>query len=222
MKYFFLSYFLIAVFVLGTAGFRGAKSERTPLEIFPDMKHQAKIKYQAASGFFADGRGSRTPVANTIPMGFTKPKALAADNAVPDQFGFSNGTDFYNTGKMGDFFGDGFPIDQLVADTMDAKFLERGQQRFNIYCSVCHGESGNGKGITSKYGILTAYNFHQAGALEPGTSAFRPTGQIFDAITNGKGLMGPYGGTIPVRDRWAIIAYLRTLQQAGKVAGGIQ
>jgi len=133
-------------------------------------------------------------------------------------FGFSNGLDFYSTGKVGDFYGDGFPT-ELAAD---AKLIERGQQRYNIYCSVCHGASGNGKGVTSSYGILTAYNFQQPGALEPANAAFRPTGAIFDVITHGKGLMGPYGGAIPVRDRWAIIAYIRTLQDAGKAAGGIQ
>lgn len=218
MKYFFLSYFFIAVIIVASAGTRGSKSERTPIEIFADMDHQAKVKYQAASAFFADGIGSRMPVAHTVPMGFDVPDKPAAEGAKPPVFGFSNGLDFYSTGKVGDFYGDGFPT-ELAAD---AKLIERGQQRYNIYCSVCHGTSGNGKGVTSSYGILTAYSFQQAGALDPANAAYRPTGAIFDVITHGKGLMGPYGGAIPVRDRWAIIAYIRTLQDAGKAAGGIQ
>ncbi len=218
MKYFFLSYFFIAVIIVASAGTRGSKSELTPIEIFPDMDHQAKIKYQAASAFFADGIGGRMPVAHTMPMGFEVPAKAAADGATPPVFGFSNGVDFYNTGKVGDFYGDGFPTELEP----DGKLIERGQQRYNIYCAVCHGTSGNGKGVTSSYGMLAAYNFQQNGALESTASAFRPTGSIFDTITHGKGLMGPYGGAIPVRDRWAIIAYIRTLQEAGKAAGGIQ
>jgi mono/diheme cytochrome c family protein len=219
MKYFFISYFFIGLMVLSIAGTRGTKSTQPPIEIFPDMDQQAKIKYQAASGFFADGIGGRMPVTNTVPMGFDVPAKPAADGAKPPVFGFSNGLDFYSTGRSKedhDFYGDGFPAELDI----DAALLERGQQRFNIYCSVCHGQSGNGKGMTSKYGILTAFNFQQAGATDPANpTAYRPTGAIFDTITNGKGLMGPYGGVVPVRDRWAIIAYIRTLQAAGKEAG---
>ncbi len=219
MKYFFLSYIFVAVLIVGAAGFRGEKFERTPLQFFPDMKEQAKVKYQAASAFFADGVGSRLPVAHTVPIGFEVPKIAAADGAKPPKFGFSTGLDFYNTGKVGDYYGDGFPAEL----ELDAALLSRGQERFNIYCSVCHGMSANGKGITSKYGILTAFNFQQPGATDPANAAaYRPTGAIFDTVTNGKGLMGPYGGVVPARDRWAIIAYIRTLQMAGKEVGGVQ
>lgn len=219
MKYFFLSYFFIAVLVVSIAGTRGSKSLQPPVEIFPDMDQQAKVKYQAASGFFADGIGGRAPVAHTVPIGYELSATAAADGAKPAVFGFSNALDFYSTGRSAedhDYYGDGFPKELAL----DAKLLERGQQRYNIYCSMCHGTSGNGKGITSKYGILTAFNFQQPGATDPANpTAYRPTGAIFDTITNGKGLMGPYGGVIPVRDRWAIIAYIRTLQAAGKEAG---
>ena len=216
MKHFFLSLFFVALCVVGVAGFRGDKSSQPPIEIFPDMDQQAKIKYQATSGFFADGNGERMPVEHTVPIGFEVPTKAAADGAKPALFGFSNGLDFYNTGKVGDFYGDGFPAELEP----DAKLMERGQQRYNIYCSVCHGTSGGGQGITSKYGILTAFKFVQDASTDPANAlAYRPTGAIFDTITNGKGLMGPYGGAIPVRDRWAIIAYIRTLQISAKAAG---
>lgn len=215
MKYFFLSYFIIAVLIVSAAGFRGDKTQNTPIEIFDDMDHQAKVKYQVPSTFFADGVGGRKPVANTAPIGYEFPAKPAAE-AAPSAFAFSNGVDFYNTGRFGDYYGDGFPKELVI----DQKLLERGQQRYNIYCSVCHGLSGNGKGTTSKFGILTAYNFQQPGASDPANvAAYRTTGGIFDTITHGKGLMGPYAGNIPVRDRWAIIAYIRTLQMAGKEAG---
>ena len=216
MKHFFLSYIFVVILVVGAAGFRGEKFERSPLQIFPDMKDQPKVKYQAASAFFADGIGSRLPVPHTVPVGFEIPAKAASAGALPPRYGFSNGLDFYNTGKVGDFYGDGFP-GELV---LDADLLARGQQRFNIYCAVCHGQSANGKGITSKYGILTAFNFQQPGSTDKANpAAYRPTGAIFDTITNGKGLMGPYGGVVPVRDRWAIISYIRTLQLAGKEVG---
>lgn len=216
MKYFFLSITFLAIIVVSAAGFRGSKSELPPLEIFPDMDNQAKVKFQAKSDFFADGNGGRLPVAHTVPMGFEVPKAAAADGAKPAKFGFSNGTDYYNTGKFGDFYGEGLPTEVEV----DAALIERGHQRYDIYCAVCHGASGNGKGVTSKYGILTAFNFHQTGSTDPNNvTAYRTEGSIFDTITNGKGLMGSYGGNLPVRDRWAIVAYIRALQTAVKDNG---
>ena len=215
MKYFFISYLFAAIIVVSAAGLRGSKSSQAPIEIFDDLDHQAKVKYQAASAFFADGVGTRAHIEHTVPIGFDMPKTAAADGAKPPLYGFVNGIDFYSTGKMGDYFGDGLPADL----TVDFKLVERGQQRFNIYCAVCHGQAGNGKGMTSKYGMLTTYNFQQPGATDVTNAAYRPTGAMFDTITNGKGLMGPYGGAVPVRDRWAIIAYIRTLQAAGKAAG---
>jgi mono/diheme cytochrome c family protein len=211
MKYFFITYFFLAALIVAAAGFRGSKSELPPIEIFDDMDHQAKVKYQRSSEFFADGVASRKPVAGTVPMGFEVPSKAASEGGKPAKFAFSNGVDYYNTGRMGDYYGDGFP--QQLA--LDQELLERGQQRYNIYCSVCHGESGNGKGTTSKFGILAAFSFMQPGNLDPANAgAYRPAGAIFDTITNGKGLMGPYGGTIPVRDRWAIVAYIRAMQNA--------
>ncbi len=216
MKYFFLSLFFVAVIVVSAAGFRGSKSELPPIEVFPDMDDQAKVKFQADSGFFADGIGGRKPVADTMPMGFEVPEKAAAEGAKPAKFGFSQGSDYYNSGKMGDFYGDGIPPEVEV----DAALIERGHLRYNIYCAVCHGESGNGKGVTSKYGILNAFNFHQPGNTDPANAAaYRPHGAIFDAITNGKGLMGSYGGNITVRDRWAIVAYIHALQSAVKENG---
>ncbi len=214
LKYFFLSYAFVAAIVVAAFGTRGSKSELPPIEIFPDMDHQAKVKYQVKNDFFADGHGARMPVKGTVPMGFEVPaKPASAQDAKPASFAFTNGVDYYNTGKMGDFYGDGLP-EELKADKA---LLERGERQYNIYCAVCHAASGNGKGVTSKYGILTAFNFHQAGSMDPANAgAYRPDGAIFDVITNGKGLMGSYGGNLTVRDRWAIVAYIRALQVAVK------
>jgi mono/diheme cytochrome c family protein len=219
MKYFFLTCFFLAALIVAGAGFRGSKTELPPIEIFDDMDHQAKVKYQRESQFFSDGVASRKPVSGSVPMGFEVPSKPASEGAAPSVFGFANGVDYFNTGKVGDYYGDGFPAELVL----DQTFIERGQQRYRIYCAVCHGESGNGKGTTSKFGILTAFSFQQAGNLDAtNATAYRPAGAIYDTITNGKGLMGPYGGAIPVRDRWAIVAYIRALQLAAKDAGGIQ
>lgn len=214
LKYFFLSYIFVAAIVVAAFGTRGHKFELPPLEVFPDMDHQAKIKFQAKSDFFADGLGGRHPVAHTVPMGFEVPAKPASDPAyVPPAYGFTNGLDYYSTGKIGDFYGDGLPKELEITKAL----IERGERQFNINCAICHGASGNGKGVTSKFGILTAFNFHQAGATDPtNAGAYRPDGAIFDVITNGKGLMGPYGGNLVVRDRWAIVAYIRALQLAAK------
>lgn len=221
MKYFFLSFLFVGAIIVSAFGFRGSKSELPPLEVFPDMDHQAKIKYQAVSEFFADGRGARLPVKHTVPMGFEIPAKPAANGAKPPRFGFSNGLGYYDTGKMGDFYGAGLPA-EITSDpkVFNAAFIQRGEQRYNIHCAICHGSSGNGKGVTSKYGILTAFNFQQPGSTDPANAlAYRAEGAIFDVITNGKGLMGGYGGNVTLRDRWAIVAYIRALQLAAKESG---
>ena len=214
LKYFFLSYVFVAAIVVAAFGTRGSKSELPPIEIFQDMDHQAKIKYQAHSDFFADGLGGRQLVKHTVPMGFEVPaKPVSSPDAAPPDYGFSNGLDYYSTGRLGDFYGDGLP-EQIVADKA---LLQRGERQYGIYCGVCHGASGNGRGVTSKYGILAAFNFHQTGSMDPANAgAYRADGAIFDVISNGKGLMGSYGGNLTVRDRWAIVAYIRALQVAVK------
>lgn len=225
MKYFFLSYLFVGAIIVSAFGFRGSKSELPPLEIIPDMDQQAKVKYQASSDFFADGRGARQPVKGTLPMGFEIPAVPAADasalKAKPARIAFTSGLGYYDTGKLGDFYGDGLPTEITGdASVFNEDFIKRGEQRYNINCAICHGASGNGKGVTSKYGILTAFNFQQAGSLDSANAAaYRADGAIFDVITNGKGLMGSYGGNITLRDRWAIVAYIRSLQIAAKESG---
>ena len=213
MKYFFLSFLFVAAIVVSAAGFRGSKSELPPIEILPDMDHQAKVKFQTSSEFFADGLGARRPVKGTVPMGYEVPQAPAAENPRPPKFGFTNGTGYYHTGKVGDYYGDGLPPEVDVT----TELIQRGAERYSINCAICHGASGNGKGMTSRYGILNAFNFHQAGSTDPtNQAAYRPDGAIYDVIVNGKGLMGGYSANITVQDRWAIVAYIRSLQTAVK------
>jgi mono/diheme cytochrome c family protein len=209
MRYFFLAFLLSAVLVVGVAGFRGDKTTRTPIEIFDDMDHQAKVKAQSANHFFADGNGARLPVAGTVPMGASLPTKSAAEGGVIPG-GFSHGSDYYNSGHLGDFYGDGFP-EQV---TIDAGFLRLGQERYNINCAVCHGESGNGGGRASKFGIQNIANFQTPAFIDQKDPAYRSNGSFFETITKGKGLMGAYGANIPVNERWAIIAWVRAMQSS--------
>ncbi len=207
MRYFFLAYILAIVLVIGFAGFRGDKFTHTPIEIFDDMDHQAKVKPQQVNFFFADGSGARKPVAGTVPMGLAIADKAAADGGV-QSYGFSHGSGYYYTGVIGEFYGDGFPEQIKV----DAGFLRLGRERYDIYCSRCHGESGNGAGDLAKYGIANIANFHTPLFTNPKDPAYRPNGSIFETITKGKGLMGSYGANVPVNERWAIIAWIRNLE----------
>ena len=87
---------------------RGSHSPGRPLEFLNDMDNQPKVKAQSSSDFFANGMGARKPVPNTVPMGYELPTVLAQDGGF-QEYGFTHGKDFYNTGRFGDYWGDGFP-----------------------------------------------------------------------------------------------------------------
>jgi len=90
---------------------------------------------------------------------------------------------------------------------VDLVLLQRGRDRFDIYCAPCHGKLGDGNGITKKIGDMPAVaNLHEKRMVE------MPDGEVFNTITKGKGLMGAYGPLVSTEDRWAIVAYLRALQ----------
>ena len=106
---------------------------------------------------------------------------------------------------------------KLTAEGASA-LIQRGKERYGIYCAVCHGASGDGQGITGTYGVPGIANFHS----DTFKSATYPDGRMFEVITHGKGMMGPYGYNIPVNDRWAIVAYVRTLQLAKEASAKAQ
>lgn len=213
LRYFFVSFLLITVAVVALAGFRGSKSSKPPLEIFPDMDHQPKLQPQHPSHFFADGSGARKPVAGTIPVGYTLHGSYlqaGARNATIGPSGFTNLPDYYHTGRIGDVYGDGFP----PSVTVDEAFLKRGQERYNINCAICHGKTGIANGIVGQYGLAAIANL-----VDDRVKAM-PDGQLYNTVTNGKNTMGAYGPQIAVEDRWAIVAYIRALQRStvGKLA----
>ena len=208
MKYFFLAYLTVALLVVGVLGFRGDKFSQAPLEVFPDMDTQDKLKGQKPSGFFADGVGSRKPVMGTVPRG-------ADSGVLPIEFGAGR-TGYYFTGALGDKFGNGMPEELKLESTEDSRaLLTRGKEMYDVNCAICHGESGNGKGVINQFEGAMKGNIANL-LTDPFKQGAAPDGYIYEVISNGKGLMGGYKHNLPVRDRWAIVAYLRALQASAK------
>jgi mono/diheme cytochrome c family protein len=164
---------------------RGCTSSNPPIHVNPSMFNQPKYRAYESSAFFYDGKAMRSPVAGTIARGH-----------LPEDAGLE-------TGKNPD----GSPLASLPI-TVDDALLARGRERFDIYCRPCHDERGEGKGLLFERAKVPTANL-----LE---KRFRdmPDGTIFDTITNGKGLMPSYRYPVRTRDRWAIIAYVRSLEKA--------
>lgn len=216
MRYFFLAYAIIAVLFVGIMGFRGQRFTKPPVQVFPDMDNQDKLKAQVPSTFFADRQGGRLPVDGTQPRGFNE-EGVKSIGGIPEyEFGGQSG--YYYTGQVGDYFGAGMPEELELTTETAGELIRRGEERYGIYCAVCHGNAGDGLGITSRYGVPGIANFH-LGPFKPDSY---PDGRMFEVITHGKGMMSGYGANIPVRDRWAIISYVRTLQAAKDAASAAQ
>lgn len=197
MRYVYLTVFFIVVLSVSILGFRGSLSTRTPLEVFPDMDHQAKYKPQAESAFFADGRADRPRPAGTVAFGRNSSVAdasfLKADSVLFE------GKDAKGAWVVG------FP----AAVTVDpAKLLERGHDRYAIYCAPCHGALGDGNGITKQYGMGATPTYHDERLRKIAE------GELFNTITHGKGNMLSYADKLSAEDRWAVVAYVRALQRA--------
>jgi len=209
LRAFLLISLLLTIAAVAVLGFRGEKTTNEPWEIFPDMVRQMKVRAQAPLQFFADGRGPRMPINGTVPIGYEMPKAQPAGGVADSHPNpFSVGTDYVDTGKMGSNWGTGIPL------PVTPQLLQRGRERFNITCAMCHGATASGNGITKSYGLATVVT------LQDDRIRKMADGEIFNTITNGKNTMMAYGPNIMVQDRWAIIAYLRVLQrsQGGTVA----
>lgn len=199
IRYFILLLTLLVLLTVSIAGLRGCKSKRPPIEIFPDMVRQPKVKAQAPSGFYADGRGARLPVAGTVPAGYEPPVAGGNGSAAVVFAGLES---YADTGKKGSAWGNGIPF------TVTRQTLERGRERYQIQCAVCHGATGAGNGIAGKYGLVGIANLHQQRLRD------MTDGELYNTVANGKNTMMGYGGVLPVADRWEIVAYVRALQRS--------
>lgn len=176
---------------------RTAVSSKPRIHLVPDMDSQEKFKAQSASTLFADGRAMREPVPGTIARG-----ELAEDGAL-------------YRGMVGKDFAESFPQQLQVNEA----FIRRGRDRFDIYCSPCHGLSGYGDGtVARRADELQEGTWTPPSSLHDDIVRGRRVGHIFNTITNGIRNMPAYGPQIPVKDRWAIVAYVRALQRSQHAA----
>jgi mono/diheme cytochrome c family protein len=143
------------------------------------MHDQPRYKPLAASAFFEDGRSARPPVAGTVARGELDEAALVVDEKA-----------------------------ERIPVPVTAALLDRGQERYDIYCSPCHDRIGGGDGMVVRRGFRRPPSLHMP-RLRDATA-----GHLFTVITKGLGAMPSYAAQVPVRDRWAIVAYVRALQRS--------
>ena len=154
-----------------------------------DMHDQQKIEPLEGTPFFPDGRGSRQPVEGTVARGLLKEDRHLYDG----RFGEDG------AGPQGELV-DTFPM------PVDRQLLLRGRERYDIYCSPCHSRTGDGDGMIVRRGFQRPPTFHRDELRS------QKVGYIYEVISKGLGVMPSYAAQIPVRDRWAIVAYVRALQ----------
>ena len=161
------------------------------IQIVPDMDNQPKFKAQAENPLFADDRAMRPPVPGSVARGELRSDKL-----------------FYQ-GRQGTTWVATSPV------PVTAALMARGQERYGIYCAVCHGLTGSGNGMVARRADQL-----QEGTWTPPTDLTssvvieRPDGHIFNTISHGIRNMPAYGPQIPPQDRWAIVAYVRALQRS--------
>jgi mono/diheme cytochrome c family protein len=173
------------------ASCRGQISEKPPIHPNMNMDQQPRKEAQEVNAFFSDKRSMRQPVEGTIARGLNK-SDIAYHEGVNEN-------------------------DQWIAKIpvkVTRDLLYRGQDRYDIYCSVCHGGAGDGNGVimTGNYGYVPAPTYHQDRLREA------PDGEIYSAIYNGVRSMPSYATQVKVEDRWAIVAYIRALQATRNVS----
>jgi len=181
-----LSLLLVATVTLAGC-VRGCTSSRPPIHPVLNMDVQPRYDSQSASEFFYDGASMSAPVPGTVARG-----------ELIDDSPFFTGKD-----TEGNFVASN-PL------AIDDTALARGAERFAIYCAPCHTIKGTGKGVLYKVGKVPTPSYREERVIA------LTDGQIFDAITNGKGLMPPYRWPISARDRWAIVAHVRQLQEGSQ------
>jgi len=201
------------------AVYRTTTRTQPPIHVFLDMDVQPKLKAQAYVGpgnaqmdtaLFADGRAMRPEIAGTVARGSLIEDPVKRQGYTDDAVSIEqrNGQRVRTVD-----WAEGYPEDL----TVDEAFLRRGQQRYNIYCAPCHGMSGRGQGMVHKR--AEQGNALAAGWVQPSNIIARtyledeyPNGRMYNIITHGVRSMPAYRSQIPVKDRWAIVAYVRALQ----------
>jgi len=184
MRSFYVSGLLV---VLLLAGCRGHQSDRPPIHPNLDMDFQEKFQPQSFNPLFEDNATMRPPVPGTVPRGQIQENSALQTGRTPN----------------GEYV-DRVPI------AVNRKVLERGQDRYEIFCAPCHGKTGAGNGIIMRgnYGYPPASSYH-IDRLRDASD-----GYLYDVISNGVRNMPAYGHQVSVRDRWAIVTYIRALQRS--------
>jgi len=149
-----------------------------------EMYDQPRYEIYEASEFFENGSSARPLVPGVVP------RPQRGEDLRPA----------YTTGMVGGLLVDEFPI------KVDRELIVRGQDRYRIYCTPCHGELGDGKGMVVQRGFNPPPSYHSEVVRS------KPVGHYFDVITRGFGTMYSYAARLPVHDRWAVVAYIRALQ----------
>jgi mono/diheme cytochrome c family protein len=181
--------------IVGIAGFHGGPARKPPIEIFPDMNRQLKLRPMEANSFFTNGVSSQLPPPGTIarsePIQTIAGTVYSFEDSPVNTGRITGTTNFVETNPL--------PV--------TGELLQRGRERFDIYCAPCHGRTGDGNGITKKLGLMPAVaNLHDQRIV------VMTDGEVFNTITHGKSTMAAYGPLMPAQERWAVIAYLRALQ----------
>lgn len=176
--------------VLG--GCRGMTSEAPPIHPNLNMDYVQRFEAQEANPFFADGAAMRQPVPGTVSRGHLR----TIDNAP------------YTYGRNAD----GAYVEDIPVE-VTGSLLERGQERYDIFCTPCHGIAGDGRGIVAVGNGGVGYGFSVPSYHTDALRA-RPDGYVYDVIQNGINTMPSYGHQIAPADRWAIVAYVRALQRS--------
>lgn len=199
MRYFITGFGAVVFLIVSLAGFQGSLTRNRPIEIFPDMDRQARVRPQASNLFnktygAKDGIGSRLPVTGSIARG-------TPFEDVPRNTGKKEGTEGW------------LEVNPLE---VNEKTLKRGRERYDIYCTPCHGKAGDGNGVTSQYNLVAA-DLHQMRLVQIGD------GYIFDVLKNGYNLttnsvgiasyrMPAYDSKMSNEDLWHVVSYIRALQ----------
>lgn len=211
------------------SGCRGDRSEKPPRQFFPDMDQQPKLKAQSESEFFADNRTQRTLVDRTVPFGSRSqlPDEVASAEwqamIKADRSGMLKADETYSFGLVAGTGGDNPEYVSHMPLEVDRDLLERGQERFNIYCSACHGYTGQGDGTVGQLWSYAPANLMSEQYRD--RQAYQgKDGYIFHIIrdglwgADGANRMPAYKHAIEEQDAWAIVAYVRALQASQGVA----
>jgi mono/diheme cytochrome c family protein len=181
------------------------------------MQDQPRYEAYEASKFFKDGLSSRPLVQGTVPRGYLradtqlytgkKTAGVSSSGGSSAPAGTTNANSQTGTGATRSGNGAMFPDDvDTFPFPVTAEVVRRGQERYQIYCSMCHGATGAGDGMVVRRGFKQPPSYYTEDLRNA------PVGHFFDVMTNGWGSMPDYAQQIPVQDRWAIVSYIRALQ----------